>query len=504
MIDYTKHADESIDQYNTRIATARATPAVPATSTTPVVNPDTVVNPNTGKTNAQVLAESTTIAQNAAASIGQIYTPPPSVQGIINVSSPPVSPPVIPSPASPAVGGTYMSSVAQQQQDATSQLNAARDRQIAEAQNQKNEAQKQLDETRTLQENNILAQGSTAAQEKQAKLDQLTTETKRFDENYNIVQGLAGQLNNLLTEGQNAITQQKNTAGLASINTARVNQKISDVAAQAGVIQASISAYNGQMNQAQSQLTNAVNVITNAYSDQLDYYKTLNTFYESKSSDTNQRIITLTSDQKKYIDDKISTLDDQMKTAQTNTDYIKKLMQDPATALLAGQAGISLNMTPEQVNTALATAAYEKDKREQIKAMALDEKVNITSQEAALKPQNEVYEIPDARGNAMYFWKKATGTTTETKANIQSYLVNQGLPLTIASATGELTTSALNKVVSAGVPLEVARGIWANMKKRNSLEEIRQGIKNQGEDPSILDTFVQTLQGQEGKIVNPF
>jgi hypothetical protein len=93
-----------------------------------------------------------------------------------------------------------------------------------------------------------------------------------------------------------------------------------------------------------------------------------------------------------------------------------------------------------------------------------------------------------------------TATTKTDKTALQTYLVNQGLPIALATNTGNLSSSMLNKVVSAGVPLSVAQGLWENMKAGNSFEEIRQGIKAQGGDPSILDKFVQTLQG--GIILN--
>ncbi len=89
-------------------------------------------------------------------------------------------------------------------------------------------------------------------------------------------------------------------------------------------------------------------------------------------------------------------------------------------------------------------------------------------------------------------------TEETTGSNIQSYLAEQGLPLTIATTKGELTTSALNKTVSAGVPLDVARHIWQNIKAGNDFETIRQGLlQDFGQDQGFkyLDAFVGALQG---------
>ena len=266
-----------------------------------------------------------------------------------------VPPPEPPQPQALGITDAYYRSALQNLTDTTAALNAARDKQLADTQAQREVTQKQLDELRTLQQKGVIQQGTVVQKEKQKKLDLLSEEKTRFDTNYNIVQGLAGQLNTLLTEGQDLIKQQKAQTGLSSIMTPRINQTISDVVAQAGVIQASISAYNGQMNQVQSQLTAATNVVTSAYSDELDYYKTLYNFYESKSADTNQKLITLTKDEKSYIDNKISTLENAVKTAQTNADYIQKLMTSPESALFMAQADVTLNDPPQVVNRKIAT-----------------------------------------------------------------------------------------------------------------------------------------------------
>ena len=91
---------------------------------------------------------------------------------------------------------------------------------------------------------------------------------------------------------------------------------------------------------------------------------------------------------------------------------------------------------------------------------------------------------------------KETSTSELNKTALIRHLASLGLPLTLATENGELPKSALNKVVAAGVPLDVAEGIWANIVAGNSFEEIRQGIRSQGGDPSILDKFVQALQGK--------
>ena len=121
------------------------------------------------------------------------------------------------------------------------------------------------------------------------------------------------------------------------------------------------------------------------------------------------------------------------------------------------------------------------------------------------------FEALDILRNRGVFTKKIDATGQ----NIQNYLAEQGLPLTVATSKGELTTSALNKVVSAGVPIDVANHIWANMKEGNSLETIRQEMLTDkkfmqeiGQELGYkyLDDFMSSLQGktETGTIKNPF
>ena len=86
------------------------------------------------------------------------------------------------------------------------------------------------------------------------------------------------------------------------------------------------------------------------------------------------------------------------------------------------------------------------------------------------------------------------GDPTEAKVDMTTYLSEQGIPLTVATESGELTKTMKQNLLDSDLDLEVIDGIWENMRAGNSFEEIRQGIIAQGGDPTILDTFVKTLQ----------
>ena len=277
------------------------------------------------------------------------------------VPSPNVGSPQLPIPNAPASNDAYYQSLTQQVGNLTTQLETERQRQLDRIQNDKANATTELENIRSSQEGAINQQGNVALDEKQAKLNQLDIEQKRFDENYTKVQGLGNELTSILTEGNALVAQMKGTTGLQNLRNPRINQAIELVNARAGVLTAAISTYSGQMNQAQSQLTLATNTLTSAYQDQLSYYSTLVNFYKSKASDTNQKLITLTKDERNFLDSKIASLENDVARVQANSDYIQGLMQNPTTALFMAQAGISLNDSPEVVNQKMAIQAKRQE-----------------------------------------------------------------------------------------------------------------------------------------------
>ena len=366
-----------------------------------------------GTPSGQLTPEQTKYFQDQ---IAKIQTGITSIQNPIPVSGQGAAPTLPPQPSG-AITQSYYSSAAQDLINTTKALNAARDKQIADTRAQQATVRQQLDEIRTLQAEGIFQQGEAVADKKQRILDLLTEEEARFDKNYNIVQGLAGQLQTLLTNGNDLITQQKAQTGLSSIMTPRINQTISDVTAQAGVIKATISAYNGQMNQAQSQLINASNVITSAFSDQINYYKTLFDFYESQAGDENARLIVLTKDQKDFLNAKIATLENDRKITQTNVENLKKAFTDKDTALAYASAGVTLNDSPEAINKKLGVYYQTKAIEDNNNTMAKDGWSPLLPGQSA--PAGSTLTQTVVNGTVKNWYKKATGETTDSVVDIR-------------------------------------------------------------------------------------
>jgi hypothetical protein len=80
---------------------------------------------------------------------------------------------------------------------------------------------------------------------------------------------LLGELDQLLTEGNDLIRQQKEVTGLEAIRNPRIQKTMDDVAARAGVINAVVSLQNTYLANAYTSIDRSVNAITQDRQDQL-------------------------------------------------------------------------------------------------------------------------------------------------------------------------------------------------------------------------------------------
>jgi hypothetical protein len=378
-----------------------------------------------------------------------------------------VQTPTLPTPTNTT--DTYYQSLNQQVTDATSKLETERQNQLDKIQQDKSQAQADLDTLRNAQGDIINEQGATAIAEKQAKLDALDLETQRFNENYNIVQGLASQLTDLMTQGNNLIASEKAKTGLSSIRNPRITETINNITAQTGVIQAGISVYNGQMSQAQNQLTLATNTITSAYSDQLDYYTTLANFYESQATDTNNKLITLTKDEKDFMDTKIASLEADKAKVEENADYIKELMTNPTSALFMSQAGVSLLDSPEVVNQKMA---IQTQRQEVIDTQ--NEYVSKGYTPSAVPTANTI--TIQSGGQNLYFkppTTKFTGYSGDDVVSIKADIAKYGLDKVLEGVTDPDQVKAIQDIAKTVEQKVSKENIEAIVTQKSAMEGLR-------------------------------
>ena len=399
--DYWKKADESTEQYNARIAGLRG-------ETTPATQP------TTSKSTADVLAESTRVAQEAAKMIGTTFTPGYSTTAISTAST--TQPPELPTPQAPTIQEQYTTSMSADLERQRKQLEDAYKQQQEEYKKQAEQAQAKIDQL-TTQYKDTLEQAKPLTEPFREQLETSERQRLSVEENYFANQTLVNELDSLLTEGNQIIQQQKGITGLASIREPRISKTIDDINARVGVIEAVMNARNGQISQAYTLIDRTVSAITADRQDKLNYFNTLLSFYDTQKDEEGKKLLTLTSEQKKYAEAQIGLLETDLSTAQKNADAIKQAMTDPDMAMTYAQAGITLNDSPQQVNEKLANYAYTKEIADTSNKMSLNGYTFLAPGQST-PTGYEVAETTDSKGNVKRWAKKKElkETSTDNKA----------------------------------------------------------------------------------------
>ena len=435
------------------------------------LTPDGIVGPNTlAMLNSKKGATST--------------VPTPAFTDV-STGVPPVTPTYTPPPTTAeTANNAYYQSLAQQAQTLQTKIDTEYKRQLDRIQKDKEISQNELQDMRSKEADAIGEQGKLAVEEKNKKLEQLETEQRRFDENYNMVQGLASQLTNLMTEGNALIASQKGVTGLGLIRNPRVTETINNLTAAAGIIEAGISVYNGQMSQAQNQLQAATSVITSAYGDQIDYYKSLTNFYESISADESAKLKILTANEQDFLNAKIGTLEASKKRVEDTSQAIQNAMMDPDTALAYASAGVTLNDSPEAIAQKLAKYGYSKELSEQSNEMAGNGYTALVSGSAPAG--STVVKITDSQGKVKTYYKKASGGSSGGNAlsilDIQRY--QEAFPNAGITA-GDTEATANAKVNASSNPATQTKDLIQSIKDNGtSYNDVVKEINN---DETITD-----------------
>src|SRR3990167_9438112 len=344
-IDYTKRAEETVGQYNSRIASERA-------SQNSVSIPS---NPVTGKTNQQVLEESTRVAQEAQRVAGlpaSAYIPPKITGSVLS----PEPTPSTPVPTAPSVQDNYFRSTTEALVGFRADLEAQYQKQLDETRRRQEEAQTKINELAKKQEG-VLAEADPLTQPFREQLETAERERLYVTENFEANQTLTRELDTLLTQGNNLIAQKKSLPISTAVLSQEVNKTIEDVSARAGVIQAVMSARNGQIGQAYNLIDRSVNAINADRRDRLGYLDSLLNFYETAKDDEGRKLVVLDNEEKSAIQKQIGLLENDLALAQDNAEYIKSLMTDPDSAMFMANAGVTLSDSPQKVAVKMAEQA---------------------------------------------------------------------------------------------------------------------------------------------------
>lgn len=268
------------------------------------------------------------------------------------------------------------------------------------------------------------------------------TERERLfiNENFEANQKLVNELDQLLTEGNELIKQQKEVTGLSAIRNPRIQKAMSDVAARTGVIEAVINARNGQIGVAENMIDRTVKAINDDRADQISYYEVLLNL-------NNRDIVSLDEDAKDIATEQLNLLKGDLERAQATQDYVKQLMLDPATAALMGDAGVTLNDSVETINVKLNQAIYAREVADLSNEMVMSGAQIVTDPGSVKK--DELRTLIDSKGVKHYYRvkeKARVGTAGErsiTDATLQITANNMNFADAVVSFANQLTLSQI-------------------------------------------------------------
>jgi hypothetical protein len=249
-------------------------------------------------------------------------------------------------------------------------------------------------------------------------LQKTQNESLYINKNFEDNQKLVDELDGLLTQGNALIQQQKDVTGLAAVRNPRIQKTMDDVAARAGVIQAVMSARNGQIAQAQNMIDRSISAITADRQDRLTYYQTV-------LSLTNRDILSIDASQKSIAQEEVNTAQKFLDNSLQTSNYFKQLLINPATASLMGDAGVRLTDSPEQVSQKLSEASYSKSVIDMTNQMSLSGANPVF--DPSTVPANQLVSVTDSKGQIHYFQKpQKAATQVQTVSSFLDNFTKQG------------------------------------------------------------------------------
>lgn len=280
---------------------------------------------------------------------------------------------------------------------------------------------------------------------------------------------IAGELENLLNRSNALLGKEKGMPLNQRVLNSRVSNTMSDISARAGVLEATISAVDGNISGAYNIINQAKDTVSANWNDELSYYNTI--------LDINEKgLLDLDAESKEIADKKVGMIEDNLKRVQNTADYMKELMIDPDSAQFVADAGVKLTDSIEEINAKLASQSAVQQVNDTKNEMVKDGYTYVPF------PSSTTGLVPiTVGGKTMYFKPKPkTGTGSGTKKTTES-----GLDTTL------LTPTKKTDLLAFGMSLDDITNL-ENDVAEYGLEEALKGI-----DDEALKTKIREVYGAE-------
>jgi LysM repeat protein len=317
-----------------------------------------------------------------------------------------VKDPDLAKPTAHDVINTYTQSMLADLDKKRSNLDDEYQKQMKDIQSKIDDSQKRMDSFTDKMKDTITDDMEPLLSPFREKLEKSERERLKVEENYFQNQSLVEELDSLLTDIEIDLQREEEVTGLASIRDPRVAKATEEAAARVGVIEAVMAARNNQINVGLNFIDRSVNAITADRQDKLNYYQTLFNFYDKQRDEEGNKLLTLNEQQETFLVAQIGLLEDDLARTQANVDNIKDMMTDPNTAMIMGQAGVTLDDSPQEVQEKLEKWSYQQSVTEMDNEMETSGYKYMPEGTFKDKPESELMRLKDSKGNERVYWQK--------------------------------------------------------------------------------------------------
>lgn len=315
----------------------------------------------------------------------------------------------LPEPESANVYDSYTTSLQKSVEDIRKNLESSYSTKLKKVENERNELQKQQE--KYLKETDP-SKRETYEQEQRIQANQLQaaeTASKTLEEDFTKRRSLTSELENLLTESNALIKKEQGLPVSQRVINTRVSNRLTDISARTGVIEAVFSALDGNISQAHNLINQAKNTVSANWNDNLTYYNTLLDL-------NNKKILNLDSESKDIAEKQVSLIENDLSKVDKTVEYLKELMIDPETSQFIADSGIKLTDSVEEINTKLSAQSKVQEIADTKNEMATDGYTYVPF------PTSTAGLIPITVGGQTLYFKpkpeKAKTTTTSSGAPI--------------------------------------------------------------------------------------
>lgn len=321
----------------------------------------------------------------------------------------------LPQPEAPSTYDTFNTSLTTNVDTIKNNLTETYNQKLKEIQDKRTKLEKQQSDTIKMMDP---TKRDTYQQEQNIMRNQLKaseTASATVEEDFNKRRKITSELENLLSRSNALLGKEKGMPLNQRVLNSRAANTMSDISARSGVLEATMSAIDGNISNAHNIINQAKDTVSANWTDEINYYNTI--------LDINKEgLLDLDNESKDIANKKVAMIENDLKRVQDTADYLKEKMIDPDSAQFMADAGVKLTDSIEEINTKMGLQSKIKQIEDTKNTMVTEGYTYIPN------PTNTSSLVPiEIGGKTMWFKKppEDPGIDVVTLKNGNTVLINK-------------------------------------------------------------------------------